>query len=54
MPAVPAGRAAEAGVRLDQTALLAALHPGPRSTRAQWLAAIALIEQARRALLRAS
>jgi len=43
-----------AGVRLDRAALLAALHPGPRSTRTQWLAAIALIEQARRALLRAS
>ncbi len=38
---------------LDQAALLAALHPAPAATPAQILAAIAVIEQARRALLRA-
>ena len=41
------------GVALDKQALMAALRPGPKSTPAQWLAAIAVIEQARRALLRA-
>ena len=39
---------------LDKEALMAAFRPGPKSTSAQWLAAIALIEQARRSLLRAS
>jgi hypothetical protein len=39
---------------LDKEALMAAFRPGPKSTPAQWLAAIALIEQARRSLLRAS
>ena len=39
---------------LDKEALMAALRPGPKSTPAQWLAAISLIEQARRSLLRAS
>jgi hypothetical protein len=39
---------------LDKAALLPALHPGPRPTGAQWLAAIAAIEQARRVLLRAA
>ena len=38
---------------LDKEALMAALRPGPKSTPAQWLAAISLIEQARRSLLRA-
>ena len=39
---------------LDKESLMAAFRPGPKSTPAQWLAAIALIEQARRSLLRAS
>jgi hypothetical protein len=38
---------------LDKEALMAALRPGPRSTPAQWLAAIARVEQARRSLLHA-
>ncbi len=37
---------------LAPDALMAALRPGPKSTPAQWLAAIAVVEQARRALLR--
>ncbi len=39
---------------LDKEALMAALRPSPKSTPAQWLAAISVIEQARRSLLRAS
>ena len=39
---------------LDQPALLAALHPAGAATPSQILAAIAVIEQARRALLRAA
>ena len=38
---------------LDKEALMAAFRPGPKSTPAQWLQAIAHIEQARRSLLRA-
>ena len=38
---------------LDQPALLGALNAAPRANTAQWLAAIATIEEARRALLRA-
>ena len=38
---------------LDKEALMAAFRPGPKSTPAQWLQAISLIEQARRSLLRA-
>jgi len=37
---------------LDKAALMGALNPGPLSATAQWLAAIAAVEQARRALLR--
>jgi hypothetical protein len=37
---------------LDKEALMSAFNPGPLSTTAQWLAAIAVIEHARRALLR--
>ena len=40
-------------VALDRQALLAALNAAPRPHAAQWLAAIATIEEARRALLRA-
>jgi hypothetical protein len=40
-------------VAIDRAALLAALNAAPRATSAQWLAAIATIEEARRALLRA-
>ena len=38
---------------LDKAALLAALNATPRASSAQWLAAIATIEEARRAMLRA-
>jgi hypothetical protein len=41
-------------VVLDTRALLDALHPGPGSPPAQWRAAIRVLEQARRALLRAA
>ncbi len=40
-------------VPVDRAALLSALHPGARSTKAQWLSAIATVEQVRRALARA-
>jgi hypothetical protein len=45
---------AGAALVLDRAALLAALHPGPNATPAQWLTAIAIVEQARRTLAQAA